>query len=165
MSTTAEDAQQVLRTAECLFDQASVDEAIRRMASRVDTLLEGRETVTLCVMTGAVVVAGKLLPLIAAPLLLDYKASLADRCVLVVDDILDEGYTLDAIVRHCVEAGARHIVTAVLVEKCHDRGCGFRADVVGLTVPDRYVFGYGMDYKGWLRNAPGIFAVAAGDAA
>lgn len=184
MSTTAEEAQEILLAADCLFDQDSVDDAIRRMASKVDALLEGSETLALCVMTGAVVVAGKLLPLIRAPLLLDYvhatryrgdtaggdivweracKTSLAGRCVLVIDDILDEGYTLEAIARHCAQAGARRIVSAVLVEKLHNRGSGFRADVAGLTVPDRYVFGYGMDYKGWLRNAPGIFAVAEGE--
>lgn len=186
MSTTAREAREVMRTADCLFDQKAVDEAIRRMASQVDDLLDGRETVALCVMTGAVVVAGKLLPLLKTPLLLDYvhatryrgetsggdiawerehKVPLAGRCALVIDDILDEGNTLEAIVRRCVEAGAARVVTAVLVEKLHDRGCGFTADVVGLTVPDRYVFGSGMDYKDWLRNAPGIFAVAQGASA
>jgi len=186
MSTTAEEAQEVLRSADCLFDQSAVDEAIQRMATQVDGLLDGRETVALCVMTGAVVVAGKLLPLLKAPLLLDYvhatryrgetsggditwerkhKVSLAGRCALVIDDILDEGNTLDAIARRCAEAGAARVVTAVLVEKLHDRGCGFKADVVGLTVPDRYVFGSGIDYKDWLRNAPGVFALAPGDAA
>lgn len=186
MSTTAEEALTVLRNADCLFDQGAVDDAIREMAVRVDDLLDGRETVALCVMTGAVVVAGKLLPLLKAPLLLDYvhatryrgetsggdiawerqnKVPLAGRCALVIDDILDEGNTLDAIVRRCREGGATQVVTAVLAEKRHDRGCGFRADVVGLSVPDRYVFGAGMDYKEWLRNAPGIFAVAAGETA
>jgi hypoxanthine phosphoribosyltransferase len=80
--------------------------------------------------------------------------------VLVIDDILDEGYTLEAIVQHCRLEGARRVWTAVLAEKLHERGVDFAADFVGVTVPDRYVFGYGMDYKGYLRNAPGIYAVA-----
>ena len=89
-----------------------------------------------------------------------HETPLAGRSVLVVDDILDEGYTLQDIVAQCRQDGARRVVSAVLSEKIHDRGCGFHADVVGLKLPDRYVFGYGMDFKGFLRNAPGIFAVA-----
>lgn len=184
MSTTAEESRTVLANAECLFDDATVNAAIREMARKVNELLEGQETVALCVMTGAVVLAGKLLPLIDAPLQFDYvhatryrgetsggdiawrkahEIPLAGRNVLILDDILDEGYTLDAIARRCAAESPRQVLTAVLTEKIHGRSCGFRADVVGLTLPDRYVFGYGMDYKGWLRNAPGIYAVSGGD--
>jgi hypoxanthine phosphoribosyltransferase len=79
--------------------------------------------------------------------------------VLIIDDILDEGYTLEAIVKACRAEGAAWVASAVAVEKRHGRGCGYQADFVGLEVPDRYVFGYGMDYQEYLRNAPGIFAV------
>jgi hypoxanthine phosphoribosyltransferase len=79
--------------------------------------------------------------------------------VIIVDDILDEGYTLDAIAAYCREQGAREVVSVVLVRKQHDRCNGFEADIVGMTLPDQYLFGYGMDYKGYWRNAPGIFAV------
>ena len=87
------------------------------------------------------------------------ETPLHGQSVLVIDDILDEGYTLEAIVAHCRDAGATRVVSAVLTEKIPQRGCGFRADVVGLTVPDRYVFGYGMDYHGYWRNLKGIYAV------
>ena len=180
MSTTADEALKILESAECLFDSTAVDDAVQGMALRLNRMLEGEEVVVLCVMTGAVVVAGKLLPRLEAPLLLDYvhatryrgetsggelrwlkrhETPLAGRRVLIIDDILDEGYTLEAIAHHCAEEGAAQVITSVLTEKLHQRGCSFRADVVGLTVPDRYVFGCGMDYKGWLRNAPGIYAV------
>ena len=181
MSATADEARNVQEAAECLFDQAAVDEAVQGMAMRLNSMLDGDETVALCVMTGAVVLAGRLLPLIDAPVLLDYvhatryrerttggeidwinrhRTPLAGRTVLIIDDILDEGYTLEAIARYCAGEKAARVITTVLVEKQHDRGCGFSADIVGLTVPDRYVFGCGMDYMGWLRNAPGIYAVA-----
>jgi hypoxanthine phosphoribosyltransferase len=83
----------------------------------------------------------------------------------VIDDILDEGLTLAAIVEHCRQEGAHRVWSAVLVEKQRQRAIEFQADFVGLTVPDRYVFGYGMDYKGYLRNARGIYAVADAHAA
>ena len=85
--------------------------------------------------------------------------SLEDRHVLIIDDINDEGLTLAAIVKHCKEKNPLSVKTVVLVDKQHDRKQGAPADYVGLSVEDRYVFGYGMDYKGYLRNAPGIFAV------
>ncbi|MBW6476866.1 MAG: hypoxanthine-guanine phosphoribosyltransferase, partial [Chromatiales bacterium] len=81
------------------------------------------------------------------------------RCVLIVDDILDEGLTLQAIIKWCWEQGANEVYSAVLVEKKHARNVGVDADFIGIEIPDRYVFGYGMDYKECLRNAPGIFAV------
>ena len=81
------------------------------------------------------------------------------RDVLVLDDILDYGETLMAIRDACLKEGAKSFRSAVLVKKIHDNNCGIEAEYVGLEVPDRYVFGYGMDYRDFLRNAPGIYAV------
>ena len=79
----------------------------------------------------------------------------------VIDDILDEGHTLLAIVDHLKSEGAREVLTAVLVNKVHERKArpGQRADFSGLDVEDRYLFGCGMDYKGYWRNLPGIYAL------
>jgi len=139
------------------------------------------DTLTLAVMLGGLIPAARLLDRLDFPLDVDYihatryrgeirgtelqwrarpSAELRDRVVLIVDDILDEGLTLAGIVDYCRSAGAAEIYTAVLVDKQHDRKPAIqRADFTGLRVEDRYVFGYGMDYKGYLRNAPGIFAV------
>ena len=89
-------------------------------------------------------------------------ASEGDRgTVLVVDDILDEGLTLAAILAYCHEQGASAVYSAVLVEKLHKRrASGLAADFVGVQVEDRYVFGYGMDYHGYWRNVKGIYAVS-----
>jgi len=185
MSITAAEALSVYGAADCLYDTDAVEAAIARMAEELNTLLADDENVlALCVMTGGVIATGKLVPMLNAPLLIDYihatryrgatsggeltwlkhpDSTIAGRTVLVIDDILDEGYTLEAIVAHCHGQGARRVLSAVLTEKKHDRGCGYRADVVGLTLPDRYVFGYGMDYKSYLRNLPGIYAVSEND--
>ena len=84
-----------------------------------------------------------------------------DRTVLLVDDILDEGTTLAAIEARYRADGAKHVFKAVLTRKDRLRKVAIEVDFVGLEIPDRYVFGYGMDYKSYLRNAPGIYAVAA----
>ena len=81
--------------------------------------------------------------------------------MLVVDDIRDEGHTLHEVMNHLKEGGAKSVASVVLIDKIHDRKAveGMKADFTGLTIPDRYIFGFGLDYKGYWRNAPGIFAV------
>lgn len=180
MAITAEEAQRVYNEAECLHDRTQVEAAIKRMAEEISVSLRDDNPVVLCVMSGALIPAGILLTHLDFPLEVDYvhatryrgatsggqinwlarpRTSLRDRTVLVVDDILDEGVTLAAILEDCAKQGALKVMCAVLVEKQHERKNGLQADFVGLEVADRYVFGFGMDYKEYLRNAPGIFAV------
>ncbi|MEO7557992.1 MAG: hypoxanthine-guanine phosphoribosyltransferase [Gammaproteobacteria bacterium] len=183
MSITAQQALDVFEQAELLYSQAQVEAALTRMAAAISAQLKDSNPLVLCVMTGAVIPAGQLLTQLDFPLQLDYIhatryrgqtqggelhwlvkpiCSLQGRVVLIIDDILDEGFTLAAIVEDCRAAGARAVYSAVLVDKIHGRKQGMQADFVGLNVEDRYVFGYGMDYKGYLRNAAGIYAVTSG---
>ena len=176
----AEDVKQVLKEADCLYTQAEVEQQLDRMAGEITARHENSNPIFLCVMTGAMVPAGHLLTRLNFPLELDYihatryagattggevaweteaTISFQDRDIIVFDDILDEGVTLAALVDYCRQQDARNVYTAVLVEKRHDRKQGIRADYVGLEIVDRYVFGYGMDYHGYLRNVPGIYAV------
>jgi len=178
---TPEQAWEVYQRAERLHGREEVDAALERMAEAITARLRGDNPLLLCVMTGAVVATGELLTRLDFPLELDYvhatrygretcggeldwiappRLPLTGRTIVVVDDILDEGATLASIIAYCRREGAREVLSAVLVEKQHERKNGLKPDFVGLSVADRYVFGYGMDYKGYLRNAPGIFAVA-----
>lgn len=174
------EAKKVLQEADCLYTQAQVEQQLDRMAHEITARHENSNPIFLCVMTGAVVPAGHLLTRLNFPLELDYihatryagattggevtweteaTISFQDRDIIVFDDILDEGVTLTAIVDYCRQQGARNVYTAVLIEKRHNRKQGIQADYVGLEIVDRYVFGYGMDYQGYLRNVPGIYAV------
>jgi hypoxanthine phosphoribosyltransferase len=180
MSVTPEEAWLVYQEADCLYTSEQVENAIKRMADAITDRLAEKNPLLLCVMSGALIPMGNLLTHLNFPLQIDYihatrygneiagselkwisqpHGVLNRRVVLIVDDILDEGLTLDAIVRECKKIGASEVYSAVLVEKEHERNIGIRADFVGLQVEDRYVFGYGMDYKGYLRNVPGIYAV------
>jgi len=175
-----EQAAEVLASARQLYSQAEVEQALDRMARSISERLAGQDPVVLCVLNGALIPMGYLLTRLDFPLRQDYihatryrgdtrgaelawigqpSTPLARQTVLLVDDILDEGITLAEIVRYCRDAGAGAVYSAVLVEKRHDRGNGFEADFVGLQVPDRYVFGFGMDYWGYLRNMPGIYMI------
>jgi hypoxanthine phosphoribosyltransferase len=168
-------------SADELYSRAQVEQALDRLAGEMETAIGGQDPLLLCVMTGGLVVSGELFLRLGCAVQLDYlhatryqgtrggdelkwitppSQPLAGRTVLVVDDILDEGLTLAAILRYCRQQGARAVYSAVLVEKDHDRKHeDVRADFVGLQVEDRYVFGYGMDYHGYWRNLRGIYAV------
>lgn len=172
----------VLNEATCIHTAQAVQLALDKMAHEIEEVLEDKNPVLLCAMVGGLVTTGQLLPRLDFPLQLDYihatryrdqmqggqiewvtmpRISLKDRVVLVIDDILDGGITLAEAVNYCRSQSAQSIYSAVLVDKQRERPAeGLKkADFTGVTVPNRYVFGCGMDYKGYLRNAPGIYAV------
>lgn len=167
--------------ARCLFKEEEVEAALDDMAVSITQVLEELNPVLLCVMNGGLIVTGKLATRLAFPLQLDYlhatryreqtsgtdlewkvhpSIPLKQRNVLIVDDILDEGFTLHSINDYCHQQGARSVRSAVLVDKQHARKVpGLNADFTGIEAEDFYLYGYGMDYKGYFRNAPGIYAV------
>ncbi len=171
--------QAVEANAEQLYSEQQVEAAIDRMGEAISQQLAGRNPLILCLLNGGVITTGRLLMRLNFPLTIDsinatryrdttsgseiewrYKPreSLAGRTVLLVDDVLDEGITLAAVSQWCREQGAVALYSAVLIEKelGHEKPC--QADFVGLHADNRYLFGYGMDYQGYLRNASGIFA-------
>ena len=172
-----------LARADRVHDQAVLTGAIKRSASEIDRALGDQPALFMTVMQGALMFAGQLATSIAAPLTFDYvhatryrgatsggemhwirrpATPLGGATALLVDDILDEGHTINAIRDFCIEQGAARVLIAVLCEKHHARRVpGLRADFVGVEVPDRYVFGYGMDYHEQGRNLPAIYAVDA----
>lgn len=183
MTMTTPQLSEALARADLIHDRAALEAAIERLGREIDVALDGKPVVFLTVMQGALIFAGQLATRLSAPLLFDYvhatryrgatsggelywikrpTVSLAGATVLLVDDILDEGHTLKAIRDYCMEQGAARVLLAVLCEKRHDRCVpGLAADFVGVEVPDRYVFGYGMDYHEQARNLAAIYAVDA----
>lgn len=173
---------QIRNEAECLFNARAVDAAIDELAKQVAARYEALNPVVICLMNGGLIFCGQLLTRLDFPLEVDYlhvtrygqdtepgslqwivtpQQVLENRHVLVVDDILDQGNTLLSVLQCCRDQGAESVSCAVLVDKKHDRKANpeFKADFVGLEASDRFLFGYGMDYRGYWRNAPGIFAV------
>jgi hypoxanthine phosphoribosyltransferase len=173
-------AWSILESAEEICSAQCVSEAVSRLANEIAARLGEREPLVLGVMRGSVVFAGHLLAQLRFPLHFDYldvtrygsttvggeltwkvspDTSVAGRVVLVIDDILDEGHTLAAIRAKLIEAGAVEFYSAVFAQKATGRAKPIEPDFVGLTVPDRYVFGFGMDVYGAWRNLPAIYAL------
>ncbi|MCK9283772.1 MAG: hypoxanthine-guanine phosphoribosyltransferase [Rhodocyclaceae bacterium] len=177
---TRDEAERILAEAELVVCAEDVKEAVKHVAKAVVGRLSGEFPLVLAVMGGATIFAGHLLPLLGFPLEYDYlhatrygdattggelawvvepRAAVAGRTVLLVDDILDEGITLAAIRERLLTQGAKAVFTAVFADKQIDRPKPIAADFVGLQLPNRYVFGFGMDVKGAWRNLPAVYAV------
>jgi hypoxanthine phosphoribosyltransferase len=170
-----------LTRSEILFEREALDNAIAAMGRDIDAALDGERAVFLTVMNGALMFGGQLALAIRTDLEFDYvhatryrgatsgselhwlrepAVALQGRTVLLVDDILDEGHTLKAVRDDCFRRGARRVLVATLCCKRHDRRVeGIDSDFNGVEVPDRYVFGYGMDYYEQGRNLPAIYAL------
>ncbi len=183
MSTLPIEHMQAVRdNARQLFSMQEIDAAISRLAQELTAAYADKAPIFITIMNGGVVLAGKLVPQLPFPMEMDYlhasryrgetsggdiqwivtpTASLTGRHVVIVDDILDVGSTLVAIIEACKAQGAASVATCVLVDKQHDRKAvpGLKADFTGVEAEDAYLFGCGMDYKEYWRNAPGIFAV------
>jgi hypoxanthine phosphoribosyltransferase len=175
-----DEAKRILADADLIYSAADVVAAIDRLADEIGARIENEHPLVLTVMGGGIVFAGQLLPKLPFPLEHDYlhvtrygaatsggdltwvvepRAAVAGRVVLVLDDILDEGVTLAAIKARLMAQGARECLLAVLTEKELGREKPVQPDFVGLRLPNRYVFGCGMDVKGAWRNLPAIYAV------
>ncbi len=179
---TDNQARKILQTAELLYSAEAIEKTVQRMADEITAKLADQNPLVLCVMKGGAVLAGHLLPRLVFPLSFDYvqvsryhnrtsggatdwrifpQEDLKDRTVLIIDDILDEGITLAEIHNKVLDYGARACYSAVLADKAIGKTKPMRADFVGLTLPDRYVFGFGMDIHGAWRNLPAIYALHA----
>jgi len=169
-----------------VYSKLQINNALDVLASKLNPKLKNDNPVVLCVMQGGLLFSGHLIPKLTCMLEIDYihvsryhnKTSggelnwkaypvtpLKDRAVLILDDILDEGKTLQAIIQYCEIQGAKKVESAVLLRKSHNRcvdydsADGELTENIALTVEDKYVFGFGMDYNGLYRQLDSIYAL------
>ncbi len=175
-----QDPQQLLSQSEVIYSPQQVSEAIHGLAMQINQDLHDQVPLVLTLMNGGLYFAGQLLPKLGFPLEQDYvqatryqgeiegkeihwvhspSEKIKGRVVLLLDDILDAGITLAAVRDQCLALGALQVKIAVLAEKDLGQAKPIQADYVGLVVPNRYVFGCGMDVDGWWRNLPAIYAL------
>ncbi|MBI3479600.1 MAG: hypoxanthine-guanine phosphoribosyltransferase [Nitrosomonadales bacterium] len=176
---TIQHARDILQQAELLYPAERVQQALHEVARQINAKFADQHPLVLSVMGGAVVFSGQLLPLLDFPLDFDYvhvsrygdarhggamhwkvepRENVRGRVVLLLDDILDEGHTLLALRERVLQLGAAKCYSAVFADKQHGRNKPIHADFVGMELPDRFVFGYGMDIEGAWRNLPAIYA-------
>ena len=176
----SEKALKILSDADEICSATKVSAAVKRVAEEITTSLSGECPLVLGVMGGAVVFTGQLLTQLIFPLEFDYihvsrygadthggeinwrvgpKQNVEGRIVLVLDDILDEGHTMAAIRERVMNQGAKAFYSAVFADKMIGKSKPIEADFVGIKLPNRFVFGFGMDVEGAWRNLPAIYAM------
>lgn len=180
MSITIDELDTVLSRSDLIYNAKQIEQSIDEMAAKLNDRLKTAQPLVLCVMNGALIFTAHLLTRLNCYPEVDYvhatrygnqttgdtldwraypNKPLKDRTILLVDDILDEGITLKALIDYCYQQGAKEVVSAVLVQKIHSRCVeGLQCDYIGLKVEDQYVYGFGMDYKSQLRHLNGIYA-------
>lgn len=186
MKLTPKEVAAMSARAKCLFDQRAVEAALDKLSVEITDKLADNNPLFLCVMNGSVIAMGQLLTKLNFPLQIDYihatryhgemsggeitwvakpRISLKNRHVVLVEDILDTGLTLAALLKHCQEAGAEKIYTVALTDKdCERAETGVKSvDFSGLKVPNKFLIGYGLDYQEYFRNLPGIYVLADED--
>ena len=181
-------ARALLQNAEEIFDSADVQQAVAGVADKLNARFDqaGDDTfpLVLGVMGGAVVFVGQLLPQLRFPLEFDYihvsrygdddqggrvvwkvipRPNVAGRTIIVLDDILDEGETLAHVKQRLLDMGAAEVIITVFADKALKRSKPVKADIVGLTIPNKFVVGFGMDVYGYWRNLPGLWAIRQED--
>ncbi len=176
-----QDIVQVRNKADVLISEQEVMKAIDSVAESIESSIINDVPILLCVMKGGLMLTAALMQRITSPMVLDYvhvdryrnktqgssihwhkepDTPLNGRTVIIVDDILDEGYTLQELIAYCQAKGAKKVLSAVLLKKkLSVTPTNVSPDFIGLEVTDRYVFGWGMDYKGYLRNLSSIYAI------
>jgi hypoxanthine phosphoribosyltransferase len=172
--------QSLISKSSVLYSEVEIKNAIHNIANQINQSIQANELYVLCVMNGALIFAGQLLPQLKKNIqyhsiqVTRYGSSLIgdsirwlvkppkdieNKTVLILDDIFDEGITLNEIVAMCHTMKAKEIFTAVLFDKEITKEKSHLPDFTGLRVPDRFVFGYGLDCKGLGRNLPHLYAL------
>lgn len=178
---SANTLEDLLNRAECLITESRIAAAYDKLAATLNLHYAKQNPIILVAMSGGLIPAGHLLTRLSFLHRMDYlhatryvdnqatqslkwlakpTTALTGEHVLIIDDIFDEGVTLKAIVEDLAQHEPASILTCVLLNKLHDnKVTDFTPDFVGTDVEDRYIFGCGMDYHGYLRHLPGIYAL------
>ena len=175
-------ALELFEQSEEIVSERQAEEALSRVALDLEANLSGKLPILVTVMGGAVVFAGKLLPLLGFPLQSEFVSvgryghgpqggellwksqpafDAKGRTVVILDDILDEGVTLMLLRERFEQMGAKDVYCAVWFDKlCKAPRRKMQSDWFGMPLPDRFVFGCGMDIEGYWRNLPSVRALA-----
>ena len=172
--------QALIRKSSVIYSEIEIKTVIKNIADQVNQTIKTDDLYVLCVMNGALIFAGQLLPRLEKNIQYSYvhatryassltggpihwlvkpPIDIEGKTVLILDDILDEGITLREIAATCIAMKAKAIFTAVLFDKEIAKEKSYLPNFIGLKVPNRFVFGYGLDCKGLGRNLPHLYAL------
>ena len=164
-----------------LVSEEEIEEITKRIADRIneDYKDSGKQLLIVCILKGSLMFTASLMKRINLPVEVDFmkvssygagtkssgniiiklnleRKDLPERDILIVEDIVDSGRTLNALTTHFREIGVKSVRTCTLLDKPSRREVDFKADYVGKEIPDEFVVGFGLDYNELYRNLPYI---------
>ena len=173
--------QAILSNSHILYKHDQIIFAIDQLAIKLNGKFSGKKVLLLPILTGAIPFVGILIPKLTFTVVLDYlhvsryqnnigqdkvslkhepsKNLILNMDVLVVDDILDEGLTMEFIYKRLALHQPKSITNVALFNKKLDKKKCMEADFYGLEVENEYVYGFGLDYNGLGRNIPDLYAI------
>lgn len=162
-----------------LVSEEKIEETVKRISAEIDRDYAdtGKKFLLLCILKGSVVFMGDLMKHITIPVEIDFmkvssygagtqtsgrinimldlhRSDFADTDILIIEDIIDSGRTLSYLVEYLKLKGANSVKTCTLLDKPERREVDFTPDYCGLTIPDEFVVGYGLDYDEQYRALP-----------
>jgi hypoxanthine phosphoribosyltransferase len=163
-------------TVDLLIDEIQVGARLAAMGRQIEADYRDKPLTIVAVLTGSLIALADLVRQIQIPLRITlvqassyrgatttattlvvneaFAPDVAGRDVLLLDDILDTGQTLAALVRHLTDRGAASVRTAVLLRKIGRQVVPIEPDYCGFVIPDVFVVGYGLDYNDEYRHLP-----------
>jgi len=164
-----------------LYSREEIDRVVRRMAETISRDYEGKDLVVVCVLKGAFMFMADLVRHLKVPCVIDFmrlasygsgtatsgkvlvtkdlETPIAGKDVLIVEDIVDTGITLDFLVRKLQEQNPGSLRVCALVDKKHRRRIEFNADYVGFDLDEGFILGYGIDFDEKARYLPDIYVM------
>ena len=170
---------------ETLIDEDQLKQRVKEMGAQISTDYEGQDLLLLCILKGGVLFLTDLMREITIPHDIDFMAvssygkeirestgivrilkdldePINDRNILIVEDIIDTGFTLDYITRNLIARQPASLKICTLLDKAERRQVDIPIDYTGFVIPDKFVFGYGLDLDEKFRNLPFIGVVKPG---
>ncbi|MCQ2482036.1 MAG: hypoxanthine phosphoribosyltransferase [Clostridia bacterium] len=167
-------------TSEILISRDSIEVMVNRVANQINEVYNGEELIVVGILTGAFVFTGDLVRKLNMPTVLDFmqvssyegenstgvlkihkdlSVDIKDRNVLIVEDVIDTGYTLQCLKDMLEGLNPKSLRICVAFDKPERRINDLKPDFTGLVIPDRFIVGYGLDFDGAYRNLPDVCVV------
>jgi hypoxanthine phosphoribosyltransferase len=172
--------QSILKESSVLYSNREIHLAIKKIAEEINRDIQSDVLYVLTVMNGGLYFSAHLIPLLKHTIYHDYihatrygnkahggllhwikepEDTIEGKNILIIDDILDEGITLSEIISKCKKMGANNIFYTALFNKLTDKEKSILPGYHVLNVPNKFVFGFGLDYKGFGRALPDLHII------
>jgi len=165
---------------ELLISKEEIENKVKELAKQISEDYQGKKPLLVGILNGAIIFLADLIRELKIPVEIDFikvrsyagtnstgtvevkldvEGDIRDKDVIIVEDIIDTGVTMDFLLKMLKARKPRSLVVCALLDKPERRVVDIRADYVGFTIPDYFVVGYGLDFNGQYRELPAVYRI------